>query len=40
MVVDVKVTSTDKMNESFREKDDKYRVWTTKETREMKVKRR
>ena len=25
VVVDVKITSTDKMNEAFREKDDKYR---------------
>ena len=34
VVVDVKVTSTDKMNEAFKEKDDKYREWTSKETRE------
>ena len=35
VVVDVKVTSTeDKMKEAFKEKDDKYRDWTTKETRE------
>ena len=26
VVVDVKVTSTDKMNEAFKEKDEKYRV--------------
>ena len=37
VVVDVKVTSTEKMNEAFKEKDDKYRVWATKETREKKV---
>ena len=36
-VVDVKVTSTDKMNEAFREKDGKYREWATRETREKKV---
>ena len=30
-VVDVKVTSTDTMNDSFKKKDDKYREWTTKE---------
>ena len=35
--VDVKVTSTDKMNEAFRGKDDKYREWATKETREKRV---
>ena len=33
VVVDVKITSTDKMNDSFREKDDKYREWTTREKR-------
>ena len=32
----MKVTSTDKMNEAFREKDDKYRVRATSETREKK----
>ena len=37
VVVDVKVTSTDKLNEAFKEKDDKYFEWTTKETREKKV---
>ena len=37
VVVDVKVTSTDKMSEAFKEKDEKYRVWTTQETREKKV---
>ena len=37
VVVDVKVTSTEDMNEAFREKDDKYREWTTKDTREKKV---
>ena len=31
--VDVKVTSTDQMNETFKEKDKKYREWATKETR-------
>ena len=35
--MDVKVTSTDKMNEAFKEKDEKYREWATKETRESKV---
>ena len=37
VVVDVKVTSTDKMNEAFRENDDKYCLWATSETREKKV---
>ena len=37
VVVDVKITSTDKMSEAFKEKDDKYRVWATQETREEKV---
>ena len=37
VVVDVKVTSTDKMNEAFKEKDGKYREWATKDTREKKV---
>ena len=37
VVVDVKITSTEKMNESFKEKDKKYREWATKETREKKV---
>ena len=37
VVVDVKVTSTDKMNVAFKEKDEKYREWTTKETLEKKV---
>ena len=36
-MVDVKVTSTDDMNKSFKEKDEKYRVWATIETREKKV---
>ena len=36
VVVDVKIVSTDKMNETFREKDDKYREWTSKETQEKK----
>ena len=30
VVVDVKVTSTDKLNKAFKEKDDKYREWTSK----------
>ena len=29
VVVDVKVTSTKHMNKSFKEKEDKYRVWAT-----------
>ena len=33
----MKVTTTDKMNEAFKWKDDKYRDWTTLETREKKV---
>ena len=33
----MKITSTDKMNEAFKEKDEKYREWATKETRESKV---
>ena len=37
VVVDVKVTSTDKMNEAFKENDDKCREWATKEMREKKV---
>ena len=37
VVVDVKVTATDKMNEAFKEKDEKYRHWATCETREKKV---
>ena len=37
VVVDVKVTSTDKMNEAFKENDEKYREWTMIETREKKV---
>ena len=37
MVVDVQITSTDKMNDSFKIKDDKYREWTIQETREKKV---
>ena len=36
-VVDVKITSTVKMNEFFKEKDEKCRVWATHETRETKV---
>ena len=34
VVVDVKVTSTEKMNDKFKKKDDKYRKWTTQEARE------
>ena len=37
VVVDVKVTSTDKLDDEFKKKDDKYRVWATQETREKKV---
>ena len=37
VVVDVKITSTDKINEAFKEKDEKYREWATRETREKKV---
>ena len=37
VVVNVKVISTDKMNEAFKEKDEKYREWTPRETREKKV---
>ena len=37
VVVDVKVTSTANMNKAFMEKDEKYRDWATKETREKKV---
>ena len=37
VVVDVKVTSTDKMNKAFKEKDDKYREWAKQETREREV---
>ena len=36
VVGDVKITSTDKMSEAVKEKDDKYREWATKETREKK----
>ena len=36
VVVDVKITSTDKMNDEFKKKDDKYGEWTTQETREKK----
>ena len=35
--MDVKVTSTDKLDDEFKKKDDKYRVWATQETREKKV---
>ena len=37
VVVDVKITSTDDMNKVFRKKDDKYREWATKDTREKNV---
>ena len=37
VVVDVKVTSSDQMNDEFKKNDDKYRVWTTQDTREKKV---
>ena len=37
VVVDAKVTSTDKMNEAFREKDEKSREWEFRETREKKA---
>ena len=37
VVVDVKITSTDNMNDAFQEKDDKYRECATSETREKKV---
>ena len=33
----MKVTSTDQLNKAFDEKDDKYRVWATSETREKRV---
>ena len=33
VVVDVKITSTEKMNGAFKEKEEKYRVWPTLETR-------
>ena len=36
-VVDVKVISTDQINNAFKEKDDKFREWTTFETWEEKV---
>ena len=36
-VVDVQITSTEKMNDEFKKKDDKYREWTLQETREKKV---
>ena len=39
VVVDVKITSTDKMNEAFKEKDEKYREWAIMETREKKGRR-
>ena len=36
-VVDVKVTSTEDLNEAFKEKDEKCREWATRDTREKKV---
>ena len=33
----MKVTSTEKMNDEFKKKDDKYMKWTTEERREKKV---
>ena len=33
----MKITSTDKLNEAFKEKDDKCRDWATREAREKKV---
>ena len=35
--MDAMVTSTDGMSKAFKEKDDKYREWTTPETLEKKV---
>ena len=37
VVVDVKNTSTAYMNKAFKEKDEKYRQWAKRETREKKV---
>ena len=37
VVVDVQITSTDSMSKAFKEKEDKYREWTIRETREKKV---
>ena len=37
VVVDVKVTSTEDLSKAFKEKDDKCREWTIRETREKKV---
>ena len=37
VVVDATFISTDKMNEAFKGKNNKYREWTTKDTREKKV---
>ena len=33
----MKITSTDKMNDEFKKKDDKYRMWAIEETLETKV---
>ena len=37
VVADVKVTSTEDMEKAFKEKDEKYREWATRDTREMKA---
>ena len=37
VVVDVQIASTDSLNKAFKEKDEKYRVWATKETQEKMV---
>ena len=37
-MVDVKVTSTVKLNEAFKEKDEKYRVWATQDPRKESLK--
>ena len=37
VVVDMNVTSTDELNETFTEKDEKYREWTARETMEKNV---
>ena len=37
MFVDAKVMLTEEMNRAFKENDDKYRVWATRETSEQKV---
>ena len=40
VVVDVKITSTEDMNKAFKEKDDRYREWTTKETLERRMEKK